>query len=538
MIRWILLLSGHVCAGKSTLCELLVRSFGAQPLKTKDELLGLMNRKVASRTELQALGERLDRQTKGNWPVERLSARINQFPPQRVVVIDSVRIARQIYAFRKAYGRRVCHIHLTAPLKILEGRYSRSSQEDKTRKESYRQVLQNQTEKDVDNLKDIADAVIDTSHNTVEDVLVRAASALGLYSQTTIRLVDVVVGGQYGSEGKGNIVSYLAPEYNLLIRVGGPNAGHRVFEEPEPFTFHQLPSGTRNSEARLLIGPGAVIAKEVLLDEISKCNVEHTRLRIDSQALIILPEDITRERILVEEIGSTGQGVGAATARRILHRTGRGVMFAKDIRELKPFIDDAYEILEKAYADEHKILLEGTQGTGLSLYHGPYPHVTSRDTSAAGCMSEAGISPSRIRRVVMVCRTYPIRVESPKKGTRTSGPLNEISWREVSRRSGVSYNELVKTEKTSTTQRRRRVGEFDWKLLREAAALNGPTDIALTFVDYISAANRDARRFEQLTPETIWLVEEIERVTSAPVSLISTSFQFRNIIDRRTWKGQ
>jgi adenylosuccinate synthase len=110
-----------------------------------------------------------------------------------------------------------------------------------------------------------------------------------------------------------------------------------------------------------------------------------------------------------------------------------------------------------------------------------------------------------------------------------------ISWEEVSKRSGIDLNEIQKTERTTTTNRERRVGEFDWDLLRLAATLNAPTDIALSFVDYLSAANANAMRFEQLMPDTIRFVEEVERVASAPVSLISTGFNRRSIIDRRMW---
>jgi adenylosuccinate synthase len=95
--------------------------------------------------------------------------------------------------------------------------------------------------------------------------------------------------------------------------------------------------------------------------------------------------------------------------------------------------------------------------------------------------------------------------------------------------------ELEKTERTSTTNRERRIAEFDWSLLRRASSLNGPTDIALTFADYLSIKNRAARRFEQLSEPTIHFIEEIERVASAPVSLIATRFNFRSIIDRRNW---
>ena len=150
-----------------------------------------------------------------------------------------------------------------------------------------------------------------------------------------------------------------------------------------------------------------------------------------------------------------------------------------------------------------------------------------------GCLAEAGISPTRVRKIIMVCRTYPIRVESPEK--ETSGPLRDISWEEIARRSDYSANRLRQAEKTTTTKRRRRIGEFEWELLHRAALLNGATDIALTFTDYISKDNTKAKRFEQLTQDTISFIQEVERVAAAPVSLISTGFNSRCIIDRRSW---
>ena len=135
----------------------------------------------------------------------------------------------------------------------------------------------------------------------------------------------------------------------------------------------------------------------------------------------------------------------------------------------------------------------------------------------------------------MVCRTYPIRVQDPPGGG-TSGPLSRpIDWGVVSERSGIPREELEQAEITSTTQRKRRVGEFEWDLLRKAAFLNGPTDIALTFADYLSKKNKHARRFEQLQDETIEFIEEIERVAGVPVSLISTGKGERQVIDRRSW---
>ena len=273
--------------------------------------------------------------------------------------------------------------------------------------------------------------------------------------------------------------------------------------------------------------------RHIRLNSYTACKITNTRLSIDPQAMIITKEDKEKENVLVKSIGSTGQGVGAATARRIMNRS-EGSTLAKDCKELKAYIRNTSSILEEAFTQNKKVLLEGTQGTGLSLYHGPYPYVTSRDTTVSGCLSEAGIAPRMVRKVILVCRVYPIRVQSPPGGT--SGPLSqEISWKEVANRSGYSETDLIKEEKTSTTKRQRRVGEFEWPLLHRSAVLNGATDIALTFTDYINKDNVKARRFEQLTLETKNFIQEVERVANAPVSLISTGFNLKSVIDRRIW---
>jgi adenylosuccinate synthase len=279
-----------------------------------------------------------------------------------------------------------------------------------------------------------------------------------------------------------------------------------------------------------------VIRVPTLLDEIAKWSVDHDRLSIDPAAMIISDEDIEREKARLASIGSTAQGVGEATARKINDRgqlDGKGrslVHLARDIRALKPYIRETGAILEQAFLRHENVLLEGTQGSSLSIHHGSYPHVTSRDTTVAGCLAEAGVSPSHVRRIVIVCRTYPIGVGGK------SGPMGrEISMTEIARRSGLPLSEIRSTERTSTTNRPRRIAEFSWVQLRRSVMLNGPTDIALTFVDYLSKGNRKARRFEQLTEETLEFIEELERVSGVPVSLISTRFDWRNIIDRRSW---
>jgi adenylosuccinate synthase len=534
MPRQVVLLSGPVASGKTTLAEALETKYGFHRFKTR-QLIQSIREVKTERRALQRAGEALDRRTGGQWVADALAKEVQNLPDESRVVVDSVRIKPQIDAVRRAFGARVTHIHLTASEEELRRRYEgreRSIEE----LSSYAEVRADKTERLVGRLAVAADIVVDTERSTNDGVLVRVASRLGFYGRSVDRLVDVLVGGQYGSEGKGHVASYLAPEYDFLVRAGGPNAGHTVYEEPEPFPHHQQPSGTRFSEAKLIIAPGAVLAVDKLLKEIAECEVGTDRLVIDPRAMIIDPADIEFEkRELESKIGSTAQGVGSATSRKILRLAATpAVRLAKDVAELKPFVGETLEVLERAFGDSKRIFVEGTQGTGLSLHHGFYPYVTSRETSVSGCLAEAGVAPTRVRRTIIAVRSYPIRVESPKGST--SGPMErELTWATISDRSRIPLQELEQTEKTTTTKKRRRVGEFDWILLRKSTSLNGPTDIALTFVDYLDIENRKARRFDQLTPDTLQFIEEIERVASAPVSLITTRFDYRSIIDRRAW---
>lgn len=528
----IIVISGPVSSGKTSLADYFTTGFDAHLIKTRD-LLVKQGIRSNDRISLQKEGDKLDKKTNGKWVIGGLTDEVNKFKKPTIFVVDSVRIMEQVNHIRRAFGSgHVVHVHLKAPLDILENRYN-LKYKGKKDVPPYATVRKNVTEMKIVELEKYADVVIDTTRCVKKDVFVRAASRISLYQKNSTGYVDVVVGGQYGSEGKGQIVAYIAKEYDLLVRVGGPNAGHTIFVDPDPYTHHQLPSGTLMSNAGLLLGPGMVINVDKLLKEISECEVEKDRLTIDPNAIIIDDNDIKQEEKLKADIGSTGQGVGHATARKIMKRNP-STKLAKDITELKPYIGNALDLLSKTMARNGRILLEGTQGTGLSIHHGEYPYVTSRDTTVAGCLSEAGIAPSSVRRIVMVCRTYPIRVESPKGAT--SGSFSkEISFKDIGERSGINPEDLEKHEITSTTKRKRRVGEFDWDLIRKAAFLNGPTDIALTFADYINIENRQANRFEQLTDDTINLIEEIEHVTRAKISLIATGFNSRSIIDRRDW---
>jgi adenylosuccinate synthase len=530
-------LSGSVASGKSTLAEALVGKWGGAVLSTRAELERLSKLRgsdLQDRGAFQAFGDVLDTETDGQWVAGAAAGLFNA--STRLLVVDAVRIEKQVTALRARFGRSLVHVHLvTTDRDELARRYrSRSENQRSAFQEfdSYDDVSVNPTEARIDSLAAHADVVLDTLRNTEVDLLVRTEARLGLLPSITAPLVDVLVGGQYGSEGKGNIAYYLAPEYEALVRVGGPNAGHRIKHGTDEHTHRSLPSGAlANPGADLIIGPGAVLSPKILIDELRDTGVSPERVKIDPQVMIITEADVAAEVQLREKIRSTGQGVGAASARRILDRRLGATTLAKNVPELSAMIASTAELLNGAFEAGQRVLVEGTQGTGLSIFHGEYPWVTSRDTTVAGTLAEAGIGPRRVRRAIIVVRSYPIRVHG---GSGPIGQGHELQWTDIESRSGVADTSTA--ELSSVTKQERRVAEFDWSLLRRSAELNSATDIALTFADYIDVHNRSAFRYEQLSPSTLQFVEEVESVTGATASLISTAFSERNIIDRRTWR--
>jgi len=530
-------LSGRVCAGKSALAKQLYEKAGATLVKSKDLLLEHLPRMGPGRRAAQLAGQRLDKETGGRWLADSLNRKLMNEERFELLVVDSVRIPEQVHFLRQS-GWAVTHVHLDANEETLAKRYASRAKDGEFA--SYRELSKNWTERHVNELSKLADVVIDTDRCSADDVFARVVARLQPRPVIAVPNIDILIGGQYGSEGKGNIAHYLAPEYDVLVRVGGPNAGHQVFVggTEGSYTFRQLPSGALgNRDAMLVIGAGAVIGLDVLLREIGDLAIPYENLIIDSQAMIIDPSDVEWEvGTLKGAIGSTAQGTGAATARKILYRRpDTEVRLARDIPALSRYVGDTVEFFARCLSQGKKVMLEGTQGTSLSLHHGHYPHVTSRTTTATGCLAEAGLAARHVRRVMTVCRTYPIRVGDSVEG-KTSGYMSQqISFEEIARRSGIPAETLTKKEVGSVSGRQRRVAEFDWAQLRRSLLLNGATDIALTFADYFGIENRKAYRYEQLTDETLRFIEEMEKVSGVPVSVISTDFSERNIIDRRMW---
>ncbi|PIW31019.1 MAG: hypothetical protein COW30_00945 [Rhodospirillales bacterium CG15_BIG_FIL_POST_REV_8_21_14_020_66_15] len=315
--------------------------------------------------------------------------------------------------------------------------------------------------------------------------------------------VSVVFGGQFGSEGKGKVVHDLArlSGARVAVRVGGPNSGHTVIDKTgAERKFQSLPTASLLPDAVSVIAAGSYVDPLILISEIVQGGLSPDRVMVDPNAVLITDSLKTEELDsgLRGRIGSTLSGTGAAVKARIL-RDGSAAFASSDDR-LKPFIRETREFMRGCLDRGERIIIEGTQGFGLSVIHSPeYPYVTTRDTSAAGFVSEAGLSPLDVDDVVMVLRAFPIRVAG------NSGPLpNEIDWQTVRRESG--YAEDV-TEYTTVTGAIRRVARFDPAIVRKAIEANAPTRIVLNHVDYIDSSCRASHRLSARAEEFVAGVE-------------------------------
>lgn len=348
----------------------------------------------------------------------------------------------------------------------------------------------------------------------------------------------VVVGGQYGSEGKGKVAAYLTrrEDIDICVRCGGPNSGHSFIDERGHLQIlRQLPTGHVNPRTRLLVPAGALIDPDVLFHELQMIQNGEKRVGIDKNAFIIEEGDRELEKTLGlrERLSSTLCGVGAAQSRRALR--GSDARLAQNVvdehRWLRSLLTDVSQEVNWALDLGKKVLIEGTQGFGLSLYHSPhYPRTTSRDTTAAAFLSEVGVSPLRVTEVILVVRTFPIRVAGDQ-----AGPIkDEITWDQVRQESGYPH-EI--SEMTSVTKQVRRVGRFDWELAKKAADVNAPTMVAINGLDYLDYRNRGIIGWHKVTPGARDFVEKLESSLNVPVKFLGTGPSLKEIIFHRRLNG-
>lgn len=332
--------------------------------------------------------------------------------------------------------------------------------------------------------------------------------------------VTIVTGGFWGDEGKGKVVAYLALNDRppVIARAGvGPNAGHTIFVDGTRYVLRQVPVGFVASESRLLIGVGVLVDPNVTLDEVARLHIDPSRLGIDRACTVIEPSHIDADKAsdhLREVVGTTGTGTGPANAARIA-RTAR---LARDEPRLAAFMADVAQEVNAAVDGGQDVLIEGTQGFGLSLYHGDYPYVTTKDTTAAGCCVDVGIGPTRVTDVLVVFKAYASRVgHGPMPTELPDAVAVERGWEEVG----------------AVTGRRRRIGEFDFEHAARAIQINGATALALTNLDRRFPAAAGCTSWSSLPGEAQAFVDDIEQRLARPVVIVSTGADVDDTIDRR-----
>jgi adenylosuccinate synthase len=351
----------------------------------------------------------------------------------------------------------------------------------------------------------------------------------------------VVVGAQWGDEGKGKIVDVLAAEASVIARYqGGANAGHTVHVGGDEFILHQIPSGILHADKRCLLGNGVVLDVEQFFEELDALHARgidaEPRLGISGRAHLLLDYhkmlDQASERARgADRIGTTGRGIGPAYEDKVA-RMGVRVADLQDVERarelitratqrandklaaagaeqldpaavvekvlsrrerLLPLVMDTGRAITQAHRRGERVLLEGAQGAMLDVDHGTYPFVTSSTTTAAGAATGSGIGPTVIDHVLGVVKAYTTRVGSGPLPTEIPPPLGDEL-----RRLGGEYG--------ATTGRPRRCGWFDAVVVRYAAQVNGLTGLAITKLDVLDT-------FDEIEICTAYSVDGVDHDT-------------------------
>ncbi len=342
------------------------------------------------------------------------------------------------------------------------------------------------------------------------------------FSHERTMTTTIIVGGFWGDEGKGKIISYIAyaEDPAIIARGGvGTNAGHTVVFEGKTYGLRMIPSGFTSKKSRLLVGAGVLVDPEIFLKEINETGCKD-RIGIDFQTGVIDKEHKEKDQTdkhLKDKIGSTGTGCGPANE----DRARRTLRLAKDIPELKPYLTDVSKEINEAIEAGKNVVLEGTQGTMLSLWHGTYPFVTSKDVSAPQICSDVGIGPTKVDEVIIVFKAFMTRVgEGPMPGTLSEEEMEKRGW----------------TEHGTVTGRARRSAPIDFDIARKTVRLNGATQIALTKLDIMFPEIAGANSADKLTEEALQFIAEIEKETNVPVTFVGTGPEAEALIDLRSEK--
>ncbi len=346
--------------------------------------------------------------------------------------------------------------------------------------------------------------------------------------------VDIIIGAQWGDEGKGKIIDYLSQKADLVVRFhGGNNAGHTIINSYGKFALHLIPSGIFNKKAKSVIANGVVIDPQVLVEEIK--NIKNAgmplsgRLFISPRAHLIMPyhkmlDSLYEQARGKNKIGTTGRGIGPVYADKVSHHgirvgdladkrkfrqklteellvknkiikaLGGKPIDAKTVfneyqflyRKIAPFVQETYSLINKAVLAKKSVLMEGAQGMFLDNDFGTYPFVTASNMVSGNITAGAGIAPQKITKIFGVTKAYTTRVGSGPFPTEQENKIGE-RLREI----GAEFG--------ATTGRKRRCGWLDLVILKFACGLNGFTDLVITKLDILDS-------FEEIKVATSYLL--------------------------------
>ena len=334
----------------------------------------------------------------------------------------------------------------------------------------------------------------------------------------------VIVDAFWGDGGKGAVGAWMAYLLNAKMALrgcGGPGAEHGIFFQNKYIKTNQLPLSFLIQGCNIGIGPGTAVDPVKLFEEIERFKLGPEHVTIDPRCPIVTHEHIRLEKqsANMKKIGSTFSGMGRCMSDAVL----RTAILAKDVPALKQYIGDIPNLVNEI-ASKQNVILESSQGFGLSRYFGVDNFVTSVDVTTGSVIAGVGLDWRLIKKVVLVVKALPTR-----EGTGPMGNVQEFTLEEMEKLGIAETSSIVNIE-TGKPQIRRKAKSIDWEILKKAAMVTGATEVALTFAEHFDPEVKNATRWSELTKKVTRLINKIEEVTNAPVTIVNTGKPFNSFV--------